>query len=47
MIAGQITAEPGTWNASLTDLAGSVEAAIADPARWLREAGARAARELA
>ncbi|MBX3193825.1 MAG: glycerate kinase [Microbacteriaceae bacterium] len=31
------------WSASLTDLAGSVEAAMADPARWLREAGARAA----
>ena len=28
----------------LTDLAGSTEAAIADPARWLSEAGARAAR---
>ncbi|CAN5303842.1 glycerate kinase [soil metagenome] len=46
VIAGQVTAETGGWAASLTDLAGSVDAAIAQPQRWLREAGARAAREL-
>ncbi len=46
VIAGQVAVDPGTWTASLTDLAGSVDAAIADPARWLREAGALAAREL-
>lgn len=32
------------WIIELVELAGSVEAAIAEPARWLREAGARAAR---
>lgn len=47
VIAGQVTAESGVWAASLTDLAGSVDAAIADPARWLRAAGANAARDLA
>lgn len=46
VIAGQVTAEVETWTASLTDLAGSVDAAIADTARWLREAGAKAARDL-
>jgi glycerate kinase len=49
VIAGQVTTtavlrgEP-VWTAALVDLAGSVEAAIAEPARWLREAGAAAAR---
>lgn len=47
VIAGQVTATADVWSASITDLAGSVEAAIADPAPWLTEAGARAARELA
>lgn len=48
VIAGQVTAqatiggEP-VWTAALVDLAGSVEQAIADPTRWLREAGAAAA----
>ncbi len=46
VIAGQVTTGAGVWTASLTDLAGSVDAAIADPARWLRDAGAAAAREL-
>jgi glycerate kinase len=52
IVAGQITAQPvstdGTplWSAALVDLAGSVDAAIAEPARWLREAGAAAARAL-
>jgi glycerate kinase len=53
VIAGQIAAEPvdaggdRLWSAALVDLAGSVEAAMADPARWLREAGAAASRALA
>ena len=46
VIAGQVTAPTGVWTASLTDLAGSVDAAMADTARWLREAGAAAARDL-
>ena len=49
VIAGQVTTtavvrgEP-VWTAALVDLAGSVEAAIAEPAHWLRDAGAAAAR---
>jgi glycerate kinase len=49
VIAGQVTTtavlrgEP-VWTAALVDLAGSIEAAIAEPAHWLREAGAAAAR---
>jgi glycerate kinase len=46
IIAGQVTAQTEAWTASLTDLAGSVDAALAEPARWLRAAGAKAAREL-
>lgn len=46
VIAGQLGADPEVWAASLTELAGSTEAALAEPARWLREAGARAAKEL-
>lgn len=46
VIAGQVTAETDAWTASLTELAGSTEASLADPTRWLREAGAKAAREL-
>lgn len=45
VIAGSLAAPPPGWSASLTDLAGSVEAAMADPRRWLREAGTLAARE--
>ncbi len=44
LAAGRITADADTAlfaaSVSLTDLAGSSEAALADPARWLREAGA-------
>lgn len=47
IIAGQVTAPTEAWSASLVDLAGSTEAAMADPARWLEEAGRRAALELA
>ena len=49
VIAGQVTTtaelrgEP-VWTAALVDFAGSVDAAVAQPARWLREAGAAAAR---
>ena len=43
IIAGQVTAETTVWIASLTELAGSAEAAIADPGHWLREAGAQSA----
>jgi glycerate kinase len=46
VIAGQVTAQSDVWTASLTELAGSVDAAMGDPATWLREAGAAAAREL-
>ena len=46
IVAGQLAAEPpaGVRAWGLTDLAGSVEAALGDPARWLRDAGAEAAR---
>jgi glycerate kinase len=52
IIAGQVSAQPATrdgtpiWSKPLVELAGTVEAAIAEPARWLREAGIGAAREL-
>lgn len=50
VIAGSLAATPVTpagrpgWAASLVEIAGSLEAALAEPARWLREAGAAAAR---
>ncbi|MFE6735204.1 glycerate kinase [Microbacterium sp. NPDC057650] len=48
VVAGRITADADTSifaaSVSLTDLAGSSEAAVADPARWLRAAGAELAR---
>jgi glycerate kinase len=47
VIAGQVTTSTDLWTASLTEIAGSVDAALATPTRWLAEAGARAARELA
>lgn len=46
VVAGQVTADAATWTASLAETAGSVAAAIADPVRWLRVAGARAAQDL-
>ncbi len=46
VIAGQVTTEADVWTASLVELAGSVEGALADPLRWLHEAGALAARAL-
>jgi glycerate kinase len=47
VIAGQLSAPPPDWGHALTELAGSVDAAIAEPDRWLRAAGAEAARALA
>ncbi|MEO8263094.1 MAG: glycerate kinase [Pseudolysinimonas sp.] len=44
VIAGALATAPPDLGWSLTELAGSAEAALADPARWLREAGALAAR---
>lgn len=46
VIAGSIAAPTPGWSASLTELAGSVDDAMAHPDRWLREAGALAAREV-
>lgn len=49
LIAGQISVPPTAadgsplWSTALVDLAGSIEGAQSDPARWLREAGAAAA----
>ncbi|PRB13081.1 glycerate kinase [Microbacterium sp. MYb62] len=48
LAAGRITPDADTAlfaaSASLTDLAGSADAALAEPARWLRDAGAVLAR---
>lgn len=46
VIAGRVAADPGVWAASLEQLAGSAGSAMADPARWLRAAGSKAAGEL-
>jgi glycerate kinase len=46
IIAGQTEPDPALWTLSLSELAGSVEASLADPRGWLVEAGRRAAREL-
>lgn len=50
LVAGRIDADADTSafaaHASLTELAGSGEAAMQDPARWLRDAGAVLARSL-
>jgi glycerate kinase len=43
IVAGSVAIEHDAWTASLTELAGSVEAAVADPERWLRVAGRNAA----
>jgi len=45
VIAGIVKRDPGTWNVSLAQLAGSVDAAMRDPARWCTAAGSLAARE--
>ncbi len=44
VIAGQIATDAPGHAVSLADLAGTVDAALAEPFRWLREAGAEAAR---
>jgi len=46
VVAGQVTATTDVWTASLTELGGSVDAALAEPERWIRAAGAAAARAL-
>ncbi|SIT89834.1 glycerate kinase [Microbacterium sp. RU33B] len=50
LVAGRIAADADTSafaaSVSLTDLAGSAESALADPARWLRAAGEHLARSL-
>ncbi|WP_062464323.1 glycerate kinase family protein [Demequina soli] len=46
VIAGEVAEDPGVWSASLTVLAGSREAAMVEPERWLEDAGRAAAREL-
>ncbi|MET0990010.1 MAG: glycerate kinase [Glaciihabitans sp.] len=46
LIAGQIHADPGCWNVSLTELAGSATEAMTDPAPYLRAAGSAAARAM-
>lgn len=46
IIAGSVDFDTETWTASLSDLAGSTDEAIANPARWLEAAGAEAARSL-
>ena len=48
IIAGTVdlAVPEGVWSASLVELAGSSDAAIDDPARWLFAAGITAAREL-
>lgn len=52
VIAGMLDADPVTpagrrvWSASLSDLAGSPDAAMDDPGRWLFAAGVEAARAL-
>ena len=46
VIAGLVELEPSVWSISLASLAGSSQASLADPARWLRAAGAAAASAL-
>lgn len=46
LIAGEITAAVPGYEVSLVELAGSPEAAMAEPARWLREATALAAQSV-
>ena len=44
VVAGQISTPPPVTAIALSDLAGSVGSALAEPAHWLRRAGATAAR---
>ncbi|MDN4476698.1 glycerate kinase [Demequina sp. SYSU T00192] len=43
VVAGEVAVDPGVWSASLTALAGSREAAMREPDRWLEAAGRAAA----
>jgi glycerate kinase len=43
VVAGSVAIEHDAWTTSLTELADSVEAAMAEPERWLRVAGRNAA----
>lgn len=43
VIAGRLAETPPVWAVGLADIAGSVEAALAQPERWLIAAGERAA----
>jgi glycerate kinase len=48
VIAGRVSVDlPAVTRYALVDLAGSAEASMADPSRWLVDAGRRAAREVA
>ncbi len=44
IIAGRVQSNPAVWSCALSDLAGSAVAAMADPVRYIEEAGAAAAR---
>lgn len=46
VIAGRILEDPGTLHASLTELAGSSDAALLDPVTWARAAGTQIASEI-
>ena len=46
VIAGQIKVESGIWQSSLEEMAGSIAAALENPAHWLALVGAKAAHEL-
>jgi glycerate kinase len=46
VIAGRVDADPGCWSAALVELAGSPDASLREPARWLARAGAAAAHAL-
>ncbi len=47
IVAGQIASTSDAWTCSLTDLAGSAEAAMGDPVTYLERAGASAAHHFA
>ena len=46
IVAGSVDIATEHWTTSLTEIAGSTEAAMASPSAWLRTAGVRAAHEL-
>lgn len=48
VVAGSVAIKPeGVWSLGLVELAGSSDAALAEPERWLRQAGRVAARSFA